>query len=144
MLAPDKLAARHESTRRLLRERKIAGLCESCEMPAVAPGQTCERHRRLITERRLRSTRHRLQRAADGMCMRISCPERALPGNVRCVYHRDASLAVTRTTADRRVLRGVCKKCGLMPVKRFKHCAKCRAGWSETRLERIQRRPLVA
>lgn len=104
---------------KVARDRRISnGLCACCTNQTVPGYRKCERHLRLI-----RDKKNEFRKV--GLCPR--CGGMPVTGNVYCEAHRKHSGAHRQYILNRRA-NGVCDRCGLVPpaAGRFK-CAACLA-----------------
>lgn len=64
------------------------------------------------------------ERKKTGLCM--YCPEKALPGKIRCQIHTEIASDYSAGRRDIRILQGICVRCGKQPAARGKqHCQSC-------------------
>jgi hypothetical protein len=72
--------------------------------------------------RRIKRTR----RVKQGLCARISCPDKHEPGRTMCQRHLDMNAAQCRKQAAKALAAGKCQQCGHRPlIAGLKHCKEC-------------------
>ncbi|MDQ4121702.1 MAG: hypothetical protein M3209_09680 [Acidobacteriota bacterium] len=90
-------------------------------------------------KRNLENARRRYyERKKTGLCM--YCPEKALPGKIRCQLHTEITADYNAARRDIRILQGLCERCGKQPATNGKRCRACALRESDLRRRSNQKR----
>lgn len=97
--------------RKSYKERREAGMCAVCNLPAVPGRCMCERHRKSYKERR-----------DAGQC--VTCGMPAVPGRCMCAEHQLYAAEQVRKRLVRLHAAGQCR-CGKPTASGHKSCRQC-------------------
>ena len=126
--------------RRLISQRRAAGLCARCGAAAIQGQLNCVRCRdkarqRYKPGRKLTATRKRLVARRTALALCTLCEAPAAIGRTRCPACLADSRARHRRNRARWLAAGLCVSCGRTPRRGVKLCAVCLARRKKLRTE---------